>query len=380
MRGGAVYPYLRANARIFPFNQLLDNIDPKPDIAPSTMNAPPGVDTDTSGEDFTPPPSPAPEQLKPAFSLTSFLPTKKTKNKIQIPAVETPPTSARLQKKRVRIAEEGETLPPAPSEPDMGDAEVISVLKQLLANNTLAEPVEPVEPLPNPNPVSPKRPTGLDLSYLIKTKPKGRPAKPPIANATQPTDTQATPSWLWTVPAQGAPGPDNTENTDKSSPALPPRGPPQGWNQHNPYYHPQYPLYPPVYPHPQSLQPWQPFYPHHQPTYPCDSYTVPSPDSLQNPWLTSPVNASPQVQTTQAKSPTTVASLAKSERPERGEPTIANVEKVVQQLVPSKAPTDPTWADCLVSLATCIREHLHIVALTHQICASRFEKQPSKLP
>lgn len=37
------------------------------------MNAPPGVDTDTSGEDFTPPPTPPPDRTRPQFSLTSLL-------------------------------------------------------------------------------------------------------------------------------------------------------------------------------------------------------------------------------------------------------------------------------------------------------------------
>jgi len=85
------------------------------------MNAPPGVDTDTSGEESTPPPSPKAESPKAEFSLTSLLPIQRLKNlrkanakiKTQIPEqaceededpkLERIPT--RLTKKRVRIVD-----------------------------------------------------------------------------------------------------------------------------------------------------------------------------------------------------------------------------------------------------------------------------------
>lgn len=83
------------------------------------MNAPPGVDSDTSGEDFTPPSSPPPPNPKAQFSLTSLLlPSVRSKKQLkaaqalrgQTPeqAAESTPVApiSRLKKKQVRIAVE----------------------------------------------------------------------------------------------------------------------------------------------------------------------------------------------------------------------------------------------------------------------------------
>lgn len=91
------------------------------------MNAPPGVDTDTSGEEFTPPPSPKAELPRPEFSLTSILPNQRHKKLRRANAEIKTQTSeqacesdsdlkskrshTRLAKKRVRIVD-------ATSEPD----------------------------------------------------------------------------------------------------------------------------------------------------------------------------------------------------------------------------------------------------------------------
>jgi hypothetical protein len=242
------------------------------------MNAPSGVDTDTSGEEVTPPPSPIPEKAKPSFSLTStFLPLKRLKDKkkkdsnikAQTPeqAAESemktdPPTSSRLRKKRVMITEkhikddmmttvgpdaEPESQAPlvqidAPKTSD--STQVIEVLRQLLAKNTLDDQVADGSSEPNPKhattiiekvdssfplwqktlPDTPKRrPSGLDLSGLFQSRrrqkktfmaehesgqssdtktsldtPQGNKGQPATSNE----PTQFPPPWLWTVPGQ----------------------------------------------------------------------------------------------------------------------------------------------------------------------------------
>ena len=100
------------------------------------MNAPPGVDKDTSGEDFTPPPTPPPDRNRPQFSLTSLLTATprprraqrqaaaKVKQQTPIEAADgSPPkqTTARL-KKKVRIASTDQT-----QGADAGQEEPISI-------------------------------------------------------------------------------------------------------------------------------------------------------------------------------------------------------------------------------------------------------------
>jgi hypothetical protein len=260
------------------------------------MNAPPGVDTDTSGEEFTPPPSPKAESPKAEFSLTSVLPThrlkklRKTNAKIKTQTPEqacekdgepkTKHTHTRLAKKRVRIVDETSkpdetTITPAPEETsdaaveqaiahlppsmtnDRDPAQVIALLRQMMAKNTLedegedgdegdagdektetiesitAEPPDPIgdtEPtspddIQLPTPIGPsfakRRPGGLDFSSLFKTKAKVKPppstANPPgaasqtnLSISTGPRSSASLPnhadppksasSWLWTGP------------------------------------------------------------------------------------------------------------------------------------------------------------------------------------
>lgn len=193
------------------------------------MNAPPGVDTDTSGEEFTPPPSPKADPPKPQFSLTSIFPTKRLKKlrkakaeiMTQTPeeAVETvqektpTPGTKRLEKKRVRIAEiedepiDTSTIPTSPAETvrevvpealglasNVNDpSQVIALLRQMMADNASAETEdEQMESTPEhepestdvvsttandielPTPVgasfAKRRPGGLDFSNLFRTK------------------------------------------------------------------------------------------------------------------------------------------------------------------------------------------------------------------
>jgi hypothetical protein len=142
------------------------------------MNAPPGVDTDTSGEEFTPPPSPKAESPKAEFSLTSLLPTQRLKKlrkanakiKTQTPEqaydqdVRPKPegTHTRLTKKRVRIVDnidepDNTAITPPPEEipedvveqaiahlassatNDRDPTQVIALLRQMMANNTLED-------------------------------------------------------------------------------------------------------------------------------------------------------------------------------------------------------------------------------------------------
>jgi hypothetical protein len=267
------------------------------------MNAPPGVDTDTSGEEFTPPPSPKAESPKAEFSLTSVLPThrlkklRKTNAKIKTQTPEqacekdgepkTKHTHTRLAKKRVRIVDETSkpdetTITPAPEETsdaaveqaiahlppsmtnDRDPAQVIALLRQMMAKNTLedegedgdegdagdektetiesitAEPPDPIgdtEPtspddIQLPTPIGPsfakRRPGGLDFSSLFKTKAKVKPppstANPPgaasqtnLSISTGPRSSASLPnhadppksasSWLWTGPQAPTSGP-----------------------------------------------------------------------------------------------------------------------------------------------------------------------------
>lgn len=193
------------------------------------MNAPTGVDTDTSGEEFTPPPSPKADPPKPQFSLTSIFPTKRLKKlrkatakiKTQTPeeavqSVEekTPtPGTKRLEKKRVRIAEiedgpiDTSTIATSPAEtveevvPEALEpasiasdpSQVIALLRQMMANNALdetedgkikstsehePESTDVVNTTANdielPTPVgasfAKRRPGGLDFSNLFRTK------------------------------------------------------------------------------------------------------------------------------------------------------------------------------------------------------------------
>jgi hypothetical protein len=258
------------------------------------MNAPPGVDTDTSGEEFTPPPSPKAESPKAEFSLTSLLPTQRLKKlrkanakiKTQTPEQacekdadpEPERTHTRLAKKRVRIVDnidepDNTAITPPPEEipedvvekaiahmpssatNDRDPTQVIALLRQMMANNTLEdegdtgdEEMEGIEAIttstPEPigntkqgsaddiqlaTPIGPsfakRRPGGLDFSSLFKTKSKG---KPPPSTATPPgqfaswTDLsistgassstspnladppKSAPSWLWTgLPTSG---------------------------------------------------------------------------------------------------------------------------------------------------------------------------------
>ena len=142
------------------------------------MNAPPGVDTDTSGEESTPPPSPKAESPKAEFSLTSLLPIQRLKKlhkanaKIRTqtpeqaceededPKPERIPT--RLTKKRVRIVDnmsepdEPAITPPPEETPDEAvkqaiahlppsvtsdrdPTQVIALLRQMMAKNTLED-------------------------------------------------------------------------------------------------------------------------------------------------------------------------------------------------------------------------------------------------
>jgi hypothetical protein len=266
------------------------------------MNAPPGVDTDTSGEEFTPPPSPKAESPRAEFSLTSLLPTQRLKKlrkanakiKTQTPEqacekdeeFEPKRTHTRLVKKRVRIVDEMSepdetTITPAPEETsatavdqaiahlppsttnDRDPAQVIALLRQMMAKNTLEdegeagdegeaedEKTEAVDSItvvtpeptgntkPNdpddiqlPTPIGPsfakRRPCGLDFSSLFKTKAKVKPppstANPPSniasqtdlsistgtsSSASQPTlpdPPKSAPSWLWTGPPTSGP-------------------------------------------------------------------------------------------------------------------------------------------------------------------------------
>jgi hypothetical protein len=260
------------------------------------MNAPPGVDTDTSGEEFTPPPSPKAESPKAEFSLTSLLPTQRLKKlrkanakiKTQTPEQacekdgEPKPkrTHTRLAKKRVRIVDamsepDETTITPAPEETsdatveqalahlppsttnDRDPGQVIALLRQMMAKNTLEDDdeagdegeagdekteavdsitAEPPDPIDNtkltspddiqlPTPIGPsftkRRPGGLDFSSLFKTKAKVNPppstANPPGAasqtnlsistglssSASQPhlaDPPKSAPSWIRTGP------------------------------------------------------------------------------------------------------------------------------------------------------------------------------------
>jgi len=200
------------------------------------MNAPPGVDTDTSGEEFTPPPSPAAEEHKAEFSLTSLLPTNKL-NKLRRPkadiktqtpeqaseSVNSPKsdrTRTRLAKKRVRIAEnerdQNSAVRPPANVPDevvehasrdatqmtIADADstrIIALLREMMVKNVSesedtvtdginfqATPGSMVSTAQNgseniqlPTPTGSsfaKRPGGLDFSNLFRAKGKDKPA------------------------------------------------------------------------------------------------------------------------------------------------------------------------------------------------------------
>jgi hypothetical protein len=149
------------------------------------MNAPPGVDTDTSGEEFTPPPSPKAESPKAEFSLTSLLPTQRlrklrkanAKIKTQTPEQacekdgdpEPERKHTRLTKKRVRIVDntsepgDAAVTPPLEDAPedtpeetikqavahlppsvtnDRDPTQVIALLRQMMAKNAVEDEVE----------------------------------------------------------------------------------------------------------------------------------------------------------------------------------------------------------------------------------------------
>lgn len=383
------------------------------------MNAPTGVDTDTSGEETTPPPSPKPEQAKPTFSLTSFFPTRhKSKIKGQTPEQAVPtasPTSATLRKKQVRIAENAHdgfladhSLSREPLK-DLGDTKVIAVLKQLLANNALdagssAKPSLQVGSDPSQtHSRSKSRPTGLDLSCLFTstTSPKNKPwesavgTPAPCPAAPLPAASQYTPPWLWTVPSAAATQADARSPTGQTGPPAW-TGIELGIAQHNlpdntfnPYHSPPYP---PVYPHPHSFQPWQPHYmsPCRSSCHDnaCSGVTHPATESssLQNPWspgspisnsvsavkytepkVQEPASAAFKSQVPQAKDPAVVkdASLVPCERPGRGHSSRASGQETIIDKLRNALHNDsdtrdtgstPSWTHCLVSLATCIRE------------------------
>jgi len=289
------------------------------------MNAPPGVDTDTSGEEFTPPPSPKAELPRPEFSLTSILPTQRLKKlrranaeiKTQTPEQacesDSDPKSnrshTRLAKKRVRIVDttsEPDDTPVTPlsehttdktveqaidqmplnMDNDRNPAEVIALLRQMMAKSTLEDqdaaghektegidtittatpdPADNLESSSQDEPQLPtpigasftkRRPGGSDFSSLFRTKAKGKPS-PSTANPSgvasrtdlsSSSGTSSSPSqcnlpdppksasWLWTGPPTA--GPPSQPNSSVSPAAQAPTisdhppwlwaGPPQG--------------------------------------------------------------------------------------------------------------------------------------------------------
>jgi hypothetical protein len=294
------------------------------------MNAPPGVDTDTSGEETTPPPSPKVDPPKPQFSLVSaILPTRRlnklrkkstAKIKSQTPEEardtkepeknedlkkEVSQTGSRLAKKRVRIVEnleeaEGQQTPlplvieekdkkepdhtpltssmtPTSGEIPSGN-EVISLLRQVMAKNTLSDtessvddpesPVGSTTPedssprssgnIELPTPTGPayakRRPIGLDFSNLFKSKSKSHPppktgidgltsAPPPVEKAEAGVITASVsrkeagkdtlpataPPWLWTGPDTGPQHPYPPYHPGPLSPAYSTHHHPPPW-------------------------------------------------------------------------------------------------------------------------------------------------------
>lgn len=203
------------------------------------MNAPPGVDTDTSGEDFTPPPTPPPDRTRPQFSLTSLLTAtprpreaqrkaaEVIKQQTPIEAADDPPkqktTTTRL-KKKVRIAEDKKADQPIEAAPEPEESaiiprkveeldqhptsdssrDIIELLNRLLTQNddTSAEDADSeLSSASSDSRSDDASPIGLEVAGITE-QPPAIPPKQPVPSPTsrhrlrEQTRLKLLPSWL----------------------------------------------------------------------------------------------------------------------------------------------------------------------------------------